>query len=167
MASTATTQEEQDRRDTVLELARGGRLCMLTVHGSDEALQARPMTPLEVTDAGEIWFLIDTTSTVAHQIQANPEVNLAFEQGSAWLSISGRGKVLGDPARVEQLWSAAAEAWFPDGPEDPRLGVLRVRGRTAQYWSSPGGRIATVLSFVKAKATGERIEADNETVRLR
>jgi general stress protein 26 len=94
-------------------------------------------------------------------------VNLAFVGNSSWLSITGRGKALHDRGLVDELWNSAAEAWFPDGPGDARLGVLRVRGRTAEYWDTPGGRIATVLSSIKAKATGHPIDADNETVRLR
>jgi general stress protein 26 len=167
MASMSTAQEEQAHREQAIEMARSGRLCMLTVRTDEGALLARPMTPLEVTDAGEVWFLVDTTSALAREVAASPEVNLSFEQGDRWLSMSGRGKVLDDPGKVAQLWSPAAEAWFPAGPDDPRLGVLRVRARTAEYWSTPGGRIATALSFVKAKATGEAMDAENETVRLR
>jgi hypothetical protein len=52
--------------------------------------------------------------------------------------------------RAGRLWSAPAEAWFP----------RRVPGRT-------GGRIATVLSFVRAKVTGDRLDVANGTVDLR
>ena len=44
---------------------------------------------------------------------------------------------------------------------------LKVAGETAEYWDTPGGRIATVLSFAKAKITGERYSGgENETVNL-
>jgi hypothetical protein len=42
-----------------------------------------------------------------------------------------------------------------------------VEGDSAEYWDSPGGRLATVLSFAKAKVTGQRIEGgENEKVEL-
>jgi len=42
-----------------------------------------------------------------------------------------------------------------------------VEADSAEYWDSPGGRLATVLSFAKAKITGERIEGgENEKVDL-
>jgi hypothetical protein len=45
--------------------------------------------------------------------------------------------------------------------------LLRVEATSAEYWDTPGGRIATVLSFAKAKVTGQRFSGgENETVRL-
>jgi len=59
------------------------------------------------------------------------------------------------------------EAWLPQGPEDPSTVLIKVAGETAEYWDTPGGRIATVLSFAKAKITGERYSGgENETVNL-
>ena len=38
---------------------------------------------------------------------------------------------------------------------------------TGEYWDTPGGRIATLISFVKSKLTGERFDGgDNATVTL-
>jgi hypothetical protein len=42
-----------------------------------------------------------------------------------------------------------------------------VEGDSAEYWDTPGGRLATAFSFAKAKVTGQRIEAgENEKVDL-
>lgn len=42
-----------------------------------------------------------------------------------------------------------------------------VVGDSAEYWDSPGGRLATVLSLVKAKVTGRPYDGgENETVSL-
>lgn len=165
--SVETDEHDEKAREKVLEIARSAHMCMVTVADGSGALLSRPMAPQQVTDEGDVMFLIDTTASQASQITAHPAVNLAFVEGSRWLSISGRGKVVRDQAQVKKLWNAAAEAWFPEGPDDSHLGVLRVRGKSAEYWDAPGGRIATVLSFIKSKATGEALEADNETVRLR
>jgi general stress protein 26 len=161
------TADQVQTRERVLDIARSARFCMLTVADPRGGLLSRPMTPLEVSDAAELLFLVDTAGALADQVALNRNVNLAFTDGTSWLSISGRAKVLHDPTKVADLWTAAAEAWFPEGPDEPRLGVLRVRGRSAEYWETPGGRIATALSFIKAKATGRPLDADNETLDLR
>lgn len=45
--------------------------------------------------------------------------------------------------------------------------LLRVPAHGAEYWDSPGGRVSTVISLVKAKPTGERYDGgENEVVRL-
>lgn len=44
---------------------------------------------------------------------------------------------------------------------------MKVSGDSAEYWDTPGGRVATVLSFAKAKLTGERYSGgENEKVDL-
>ena len=56
---------------------------------------------------------------------------------------------------------------FPQGPDDDSVVLLKVEADSAEYWDSPGSRLATVFSFVKAKVTGERIESgENEKVDL-
>ena len=41
--------------------------------------------------------------------------------------------------------------------------LIKVDPHTAEYWDTPGGRVASLLSFVKAKVTGEPYEgADQE-----
>ena len=45
--------------------------------------------------------------------------------------------------------------------------LIKVHADSAEYWDTPGGRIASVISFVKAKVTGEPYSGgENETVSL-
>jgi len=45
--------------------------------------------------------------------------------------------------------------------------LLHVEATSAEYWDTPGGRIATALSFAKATVTGQPYSGgENETVRL-
>ena len=64
--------------------------------------------------------------------------------------------------KLKELWSPAVEAWFPDGPEDPNVTLLKVDTISGEYWDSPGGKIATVIALVKHKIAGEKYEGDNE-----
>jgi general stress protein 26 len=58
-------------------------------------------------------------------------------------------------------------AWFPDGPDDDGIVLLKVDATSAEYWNTPGGRVASVLSFAKAKVTGQRYSGgENEKVDL-
>jgi len=165
--SNADPTDQRGAREHALEIVRAARFCMVTVAGRHGLLTSSPMTPMEVSDDGEILFLVDTTGELAARVAARRSVNLAFMPESSWLSISGRGKVLHDPTKVADLWTAAAEAWFPDGPSEPRLGVLRVRSRSAQYWETPGERSPTMLSFVKPKATSRRLTLQQAVVSVR
>lgn len=57
-----------------------------------------------------------------------------------------------------------AEAWLPGGPEDPQAVLLRVDVQGGEYWDTPGGTVATAISFVKTKLTDSTYEADHGTL---
>ena len=92
----------------------------------------------------------------ADLIRAEKRVNLAFSDGSTWLSVAGHGDVRQDRDRVEELWNPMVEAWFPEGKDSPPVALLFVESDSAEYWDTPGGRVASVFAFAKAKVKGER-----------
>ena len=154
-------------QDKVLEIMRSDRFCMLTSVGDEGRLQSHPMTPQEVTDDGDVWFFINVTSHHADNIRAEKRVNLAFADGSSWLSVAGHADVRQDRAKVEELWNPMVAAWFPDGKDSESVGLLHVETDTAQYWDSPaGGRVASALSFVKTRLVGGRPAGTSGTVDL-
>lgn len=142
--------------DKVVQIMRGDRFCMLTSVGDQGRLQSHPMTPQEVTEDGDVWFFIDTSSSHAGYIRAEKRVNLAFSDGSTWLSVAGHGEIRQDREKIEELWNPVVEAWFPDGKDSPDVGLLLVGSDSAEYWDTPGGRVSSALAFAKAKVTGNR-----------
>ena len=93
--------------------------------------------------------------TIVRNIAANPHVGVALSSASVWVSIAGTATIVDDVAKKKELWNAGAEAWLPQGPEDASVALIYVDSDSAEYWDTPGGRVASVFSFVKAKATGE------------
>ena len=92
---------------------------------------------------------------------------MGIGSGGTWVSLTGQATIVDDVAKKKELWNGGVEAWLPQGPEDPSVVLVKVDGDTAEYWDSPGGRLATAFSFVKAKATGQRIDSGgNEVVDL-
>ena len=153
-------------QDKVVEIMKSDRFCMLTSVSEEGRLHAHPMTPQEVTDQGDVWFFVDATSEQAANVTAEKRVNLAFSDGSTWLSVAGHASLRRDRAKIEELWNPVVEAWFPDGPDAEQVALLFVEADSAEYWDSPGGRVASALAFVKTKLTGGRPPGYNETVGL-
>ncbi len=164
------SDHEQDlAQDKVVEIMRGDRFCMLTSVGvaDNGRLHSHPMTPQEVTDTGDVWFFLDGTSEQAANVTAEKRVNLAFADGSTWLSVTGHASLQRDQARIDELWNPTVEAWFPEGKDSENVQLLLVEADSAEYWDSPGGRIASALAFAKSKVTGERPDVGtNATVEL-
>ena len=159
--------EGDDGVRKVAELLGDGRFGMFTTTAPDGTLTSRPMAPQEAEFDGDLWFFAERDSNPVHHIAASPEVNVGVGSGGTWVSLSGDAVVVEDVAKKRELWNSAVEAWFPQGPDDDSVVLIKVEADSAEYWDSPGGRLATVLSFAKAKITGERIEGgENEKVEL-
>lgn len=156
-----------DDARTVARLMKGERFGFLTTITMDGRLTSRPMTLQEVEFDGDLWFFAERDSTPVQHITASPEVNVGVGSGGTWVSLTGDAVVVGDAAKKRELWNSAVEAWFPQGPDDDSVVLIKVEADSAEYWDAPGGRLATAFSFVKAKVTGERIEGGvNEKVDL-
>lgn len=143
--------------EKVRELMQGARLAMLTSvdHGAGR-LVSRPMAVQQVEEDGTVWFFAHDESPKADQLRADPSVNVAFTEGSSWVSLAGRGEIVHDRAKIDELWNAGVEAWFPDGRDAPGVALLRIDPDSAEYWDAPGGRVTSVIAYAKSKLTGER-----------
>ena len=142
--------------DKAIDIMRGDRFCMLTSVGEEGRLESHPMTPQQVTDEGNVWFFIDSASDHADNLRREKRVNLAFADSSTWLSVAGHATLQTNRDKIEELWNPAVEAWFPNGKDAPNVGLLFVESDSAEYWDSPGGRVASVLAYAKSKVTGDR-----------
>lgn len=159
MTDTSPTQR-------VAELISDHRIAMLTTRNEEGRLAAHPLTVQESEFDGDLWFLVSKSSTFASDLRGDAHAGISLSSGSSWVSLSGQAQLVEDPAKVRELWSSMYEAWFPQGVDDPDLGLLKFTAESAEYWDSPGGKIAAAFSLVKAKLTGERYQGENETVEL-
>jgi general stress protein 26 len=145
-----------DETRKVAELLKDERIAVLTTTAPDGTLMSRPMSLQEVEFDGDLWFFASRSSRKVAHVTANPQINVATAGSSSWVSLTGHAVVIDDLAKKQQLWNTVVEAWFPDGPEDPDVVLIRVEAASAEYWDSPGGRLASLVSFAKATVTGAR-----------
>jgi general stress protein 26 len=157
----------RDDTSTVAELLADERFGMFTTTDPTGTLISRPMALQEVEFDGDLWFFAARDSRKVAHIAADPQVNVTVTSSSTWVSLTGQAAVVDDREKKRELWNSVVEAWFPDGPDDDGVVLLKVTGDSAEYWDSPGGRVASLLSFAKAKVTGQPYDGgENETVRL-
>jgi general stress protein 26 len=151
----------------VAELLKGHRTAMLTTTAVDGTLISRPMALQEVEFDGDLWFFAELSSRKIAHLSAHPQVNVTVASGSTWVSLTGTGTVVQDAAKKKELWNTVVEAWFPDGESNDDIILLKVVGDSAQYWDTPGGRVASLISFAKAKTTGQPYSGgESDTVNL-
>ena len=152
--------------DRVWELMKKITFAMLVTRDGDK-LRARPMSAYLERDANAIYFLTDARRHKDEEIAQNSSINLSFADASSqkYVSLTGTAAVSNDRAKIKQLFSTEAKAWW-DSADDPNIRVLKVTPDDAEFWDSPG----TVISYVKmaaAAVTGTRPEiGDNRRVAL-
>jgi general stress protein 26 len=150
----------------VWELMKKIGFAMLVTRDGDK-LRARPMSAYLERDENAIYFLTDARRHKDEAIARDPNVNLSFaDPGSQkYVSVTGTAAVSNDRARIKQLFSTPAKAWW-DSPDDPNIRVLKITPDDAEFWDAPG----YIISYVKmaaAAVTGRRSDlGDNRKVAM-
>lgn len=158
---------QDENTQQVFDIIKKHPICMFTVRGNEAPLLSRPMTVVKVEDNGELWIITSTGSDPAKEVGSEAQVNLTFSGNSEWLSVHGSAVVITSEPKARELWNSAIAAFFPDGPESSNVALIRVRPEGAEYWTSPGGAVATVFKWAKARLTDTRIDAgESGTVEL-
>ncbi len=68
--------------------------------------------------------------------------------------MSGSAKVVDDRAKARELWNPILRAWF-ESADDPDLRLIHVDVEHAEYWDTPGGKVASLFALVKGAITGD------------
>ncbi|MFT4121332.1 pyridoxamine 5'-phosphate oxidase family protein [Bradyrhizobium sp.] len=134
--------------DRAWDLMKKIGFAMLVTRDGDK-LRARPMSAYLDRDANAIYFLTDARRHKDEEIARNPSINLSFADAGSqkYVSLTGTAVVSNDRARIRELFSTPAKAWW-DSADDPNIRVLKVSPDDAEFWDSPG----TVISYVKMAA---------------
>jgi general stress protein 26 len=142
--------------DKVGKLIKGIKVAMLTTACPDGSLRSRPMATLDRPFDGTLWFFTQADAPKVEEVRRHEQVNVSYAspEEQNYVSVSGRASVVPGRDRVKEFWSPVLRAWFPDGPDDPQLALLRVEVDRAEYWDAPSSTWVHLSGFVKALATG-------------
>jgi general stress protein 26 len=153
----------QEDRQKLVDLMNDMPIAMFTTFGP-EGPRSIPMARQEVEPGAELWFITARDTAHVHALATEPRVALTFSSRDAWVAMTGRARVVDDLEKLKELWNTFAEAWLPGGPEDPDAVLLHVDVEQAEWWDTPGGKVASLISFAKTKLTGDAYDADHGTV---
>ena len=82
---------------------------------------------------------------------AQVNVSYADPNNEAYVSVSGAARTFRDPAKARELWNSGARRWFPEGPDDPRLMILKVEIVQAEYWDVDKRAMIRLWIMVRAE----------------
>ncbi len=116
-------------------------LCVMTTVGEDGQLYGRPMSNnTNVEWDGDTWFFAYADSSQVQETKREPNLNLAYARPDEilFITLTGRGEIVTDVEKKKELWYDELERWFPNGPEDENVVLIKVNGQRAYYWSKEG-----------------------------
>ncbi|WP_374163768.1 pyridoxamine 5'-phosphate oxidase family protein [Arcticibacter sp. MXS-1] len=120
----------------------------------------RPMTVLQVDDAGNFWFLSSDDSNKNDELSRDPFVHLLF-QGSSYsdfLNIYGIAEVSKDKAKIKELWKPTLKTWFTEGEDDPRISVIKVEPSEGYYWDHKNNKAVAFLKQAAGAVLGKTLD---------
>ena len=147
---------EQRNGERIWDIIERVGVCMLTTQAAGR-LRARPLEARPDRKAGFIFAVTDVHSAKQDEIEAAPDVGLVVidAKAKAYLSITARACVMRDTTKIAQVWRQTDEVWWPGGPSDPNVCLLRIEPLNAELWDGPASTARTVFEFAKAWLTGE------------
>lgn len=148
---------ENQELQKLADLIRDIKIAMLTTVEEDGTLRSRPMATHEMEEEGVLWFFTYIDSPKIYEISLEHKINVCYADPSKemYVSVSGDAWVVRDENKIKQLWSPLLKAWFPNGPEDPKIALLRIDITQAEYWDAPDSKMVEIVGMAKAAVTGE------------
>jgi general stress protein 26 len=145
------------------------KIGMLTTVAADGHMHSRPMDTHDQEYDGDLWFFSEASSRKVDEVRANSRVNVTYASGNSYVSLAGTASLVTDVAKKRALWKDDLKAWFENGPEDPNVLLIHVRGESAEYWEGPpGGKIGSAVAAITVMLTGnEEAFGTNERVDLK
>lgn len=156
MSAYSQASQSAELRDKIKSI----RFAMFTTIDDHGHLISRPMTNQEMDDEGNLWFYTATSTDLWMNIAGNPQVNLSFAEPEehVYVSVSGRAERVVDRELIKARWNAAVQAWYPNGPNDPHVVLIRVVSDTAEYWDASSSSMVQLFNMAKAVLTGSTPE---------
>lgn len=155
MSNEGTHEEEIQKLN---EMIKDVRVAMLTTQDQDGSLRSRPMATQDAPFDGTLWFFTNIKSEKSHEIQDHEQVNISYANPDKpiYVSVSGSAELIQDPEKAKILWNTFVQAWFPKGPADPDLALLRIQVEKAEYWDIQSSKMIRLFTILKAAVKGEQ-----------
>ncbi|HEX6177782.1 MAG TPA: pyridoxamine 5'-phosphate oxidase family protein [Thermoanaerobaculia bacterium] len=165
----------KNRLDKFYDLIDEIEVAMFTTRRNDGFLVSRPMATQARAEGADLWFATDRNSPKIEEIRADSHVNLGYykDRTREWISVSGTARVVEDRGKIRELYRPDWRAWFGDegddrdgSPDDPRIVLIGVDVRLAQFMQLNKPQAVVLYEVVKGMVTGKQPEfPDVEQVR--
>lgn len=149
------------------ELIKDIPTAMITTVSTENKLHSSPLMAQEVKFDGNLWFLISKQSLKIPDIQRDSHVNVSYASPyGKYVSVTGKAELVQDSQKVSEIWCKHYESWFPMGPSDSNIQLLKIQVEKAEYWEPHSSMTSRFLDFVKIPRKGRYEKGEHGTLDL-
>jgi len=118
---------------------------------------AAPMTHYVDAEHRALWFITAKGTDLGKAAAGGSTAQYIVSDNDAhiYARIDGKVHSVNDPAKLEELWSIIAAAWFEDGKQDDDVELIRMDLSEAEVWST-GGALSFFYEIAKANLGGSK-----------
>jgi general stress protein 26 len=108
----------------------------------------------------DLWFVTALDTEKIDEIRANPKVGVLYyrDADNAYVSLAGTAEISTDKALIKSKWKESWKVWFPDGPDQENLALIKVAPHEAEYWEPKGGKLTVMFEMARGYLTGDHPE---------
>lgn len=144
--------------DELWALIQDTPTCVLTSISPEGDLHAQPLTVCnhDIDADGTLWFFVDHSDEVAHDVLDDPQVSASFAHPHRpeFVCVSGLARLVRDPQRKRELWAEGRTGRCFGSPDDPHIALLGLRVTHATYWNVQTQRMVEVFKLTRASSMG-------------
>lgn len=131
-------------------------IAMFTTVDAHGHIHSRPMQTQEAEEDCDAWFVSSLETTKIAELKANPNVGLIYrrDKDQAYISLAGKAELITDKQVIHDKWKEDWRAWFPDGPDQSDLVLIKVHADEAEWWVPEGGRLSVMFEAARGYVTG-------------
>lgn len=150
----------QQAVEKMKSMAGDGHIVMFCCNLGEQPFDATPMSTQSVEDDGTIWFFSAKDSDRNTHLKQNNKTQLLYgnRNDADYLSVYGTSEVMYDKQKAEELWSPQVKVWFPEGPSDPNLSLIKFTPQEGYYWDTKHGKMVAFAKMLAGMVTGKTMD---------
>ena len=120
-------------------------------------LRSVPMSHYADRGTNCLWFIAAKGTDVVDAVAASAQSATYIVADAAkgiYADLRGMLSLSHDRAKLDDIWSTVADAWFEGGKDDPDVRLLCFAIGTGEVWVTPTSGITFMFGIVRAQLTG-------------
>lgn len=157
------SESQQKLLDNINDIIDEFNTIMLVSTNSANELHSRPMAiARHDEETGVLYFSTSVDTGKVEEIEQHPHVNINMQSSSQFVSLSGEAIVSNDRDLIADMYNASWKAWYPDGPEQKDIRLIKFNPEQAEYWNLAGLKgLKFLWEAGKAIAQDEQVDFDD------